>query len=174
MPRTDRIDHRGLRQAHDSNWDSSKQLSLFSGEQVAVRGFVDNGTAKSRYGVDSVTDTQDWRTIAPEVTAIITSIITESGQFGVDQLLAGLSEALVSSQTAWILDIETPASLAATNFADGPFPSRAVVPSRAEYQGEVIIWISGGRVSGIEYVWVTDTVPTRWPRPDEMEIVRSW
>jgi hypothetical protein len=120
-----------------------------------------------------MTETQDWRSISPEVAALITTIIEESRLPEAHNLLAGLSEASVSPQTTWVLDIETPASSAATIFADGPFPARAFVPSSAEYQGEVIIWISEGRVSGIEYAWVTDTMPTRWPRPDETEIVRS-
>lgn len=120
-----------------------------------------------------MTDMQDWLRISPEVGATITSIIAESGLPGADNLLAGLPEARMSRQTAWILDIKTPASSAATEFADGPFPARAFVPSGAEYQGEVIIWISDGRVSGIEYAWITDTMPTRWPRSDEIEIVRN-
>lgn len=118
-------------------------------------------------------ETQEWRSISPEVAAMITSIIAESRLPGADNLLADLPEALMSPQTAWIWGIKSPASSAATEFADGPFPARAFVPSSAEYQGEVIIWISEGRVSGIEYAWVTDTMPTRWPRPDETEIVRS-
>lgn len=120
-----------------------------------------------------MTDTQNWRSISPDVAAIISSIIAESGLPGTDNLLAGLPKAVMAPQTAWILDIKTPASPAANEFSDGPFPARAFVPSSAEYQGEVIIWISQGRVSGVEYAWITDTMPTRWPRPDEVEIVRN-
>lgn len=118
-------------------------------------------------------DTQVWRSISPEVAATITSIIAESGLPGAHNLLADLPEALMSPQTEWILDIKTPASSVATEFSDGPFPARAFVPSSAEYHGEVIVWISDGHVSGIECAWITDTMPTRWPRSDEMEIVRN-
>ena len=45
------------------------------------------------------------------------------------------------------------------------------MPNSAEYQGEVIIWITDGHVSGLEYAWVSDNPPTRWPRADEMEVV---
>ena len=36
--------------------------------------------------------------------------------------------------------------------------------------------VSGGQglieeLDGLEYAWVTDEAPTRWPRPDEMEVV---
>ena len=54
---------------------------------------------------------------------------------------------------------------------NGPFPAHAFVPNSAEYQGEVIIWITDGHVSGLEYAWVSDDPPTRWPRADEMEVV---
>ena len=71
-----------------------------------------------------MTDTQDWRSISPEVAEIVTSIITKPGLSGCDKLLADLPEAIVSPQTAWILDIKSPASSVATEFADGPFPAR--------------------------------------------------
>ena len=54
---------------------------------------------------------------------------------------------------------------------NGPFPAHAFVPNSAEYQGEVIIWITDGHLSGLEHTWVNEDPPTRWPRADEMEVV---
>ena len=58
-----------------------------------------------------------------------------------------------------------------SDIPNGPFPAQAFVPNSAEYQGEVIIWIADGHVSGLEYAWVSSDPPTRWPRADEMEVV---
>lgn len=113
----------------------------------------------------------NWRGISAEEAAVIVTIVDRSGLSGCGTLIAQLSEAMVSPQTPWILDIVTAHAGSATTFADGPFPARALVPSHAEYRGEVIIWISAGRISGLEYAWVTDDPPKQWPLPEEIEVV---
>jgi len=93
-------------------------------------------------------------------------------------LVAGVGEgrddldgALVANETAWILDVKVSNKGAGADLPNGPFPAQAFVPNSAEYEGEVIIWITGGHVSGLGYAWVSDNPPTRWPRADEMQIV---
>lgn len=120
-----------------------------------------------------MTEKEAWREISAEETAVIAAIITASRLPGCDILLAELDGAAVSPQTAWILDIKPADATRATDLPTGPFPARAFVPSSAQYQGEVIVWISAGHISGLEYAWITDGRPTRWPLPEEMEIVPS-
>jgi hypothetical protein len=79
---------------------------------------------------------------------------------------------MVSNSTPWILDVKTPsATQGVTGPPDGPFPAGAYATNSGSYQGEIIIWLTNGKVSGLEYAWVTDDRPTRWPRPDEIEVV---
>ncbi|WP_236695350.1 hypothetical protein [Mycolicibacterium chubuense] len=101
---------------------------------------------------------------------LIRAIFTSAGVRGAKALLRDLDGALVSNETHWILDVKTPNSAAAAPFPDGPFPARTFVSNESHYRGEIIIWLSDGHVSGLEFAWVTDQPPSRWPRPDEIEV----
>lgn len=109
--------------------------------------------------------------MAVDEAALIAAIVARSGLSGCEPLIAELSAAKVLPQTPWILDIKNPRAAAATTFSDGPFPVRALVARQAEYRGEVIIWISAGVLSGLEYAWTTDAPPSRWPLPHEVELI---
>jgi len=77
----------------------------------------------------------------------------------------------VANATTWILDVKVSNDDECADLPNGLFPAHAFVPHSAEYQGEVIIWLTDGHVSGLEYAWVCDNPTTRWPRADEMELV---
>lgn len=112
-----------------------------------------------------------WRPMPPEVTDLISAIVVASGVPGADALVDGLDGAVVTNETAWILDVRPSRTATASDLPDGPFPVRAYVPNNAEYQGELIIWLSKGHVSGFEYAWIGDQTPARWPGPSEIDIV---
>jgi len=48
-----------------------------------------------------------------------------------------------------------------TDLPNGPFPAQAFVPNSAEYQGGVIMWLTDGHLSGLEYAWITNDTSTR-------------
>jgi hypothetical protein len=118
-----------------------------------------------------MTDDRNWRSISPEESAVVTAIIEASRLPGAQSMIDELMGALVAPETDWIIDIKSPGVAAGADLPDGPFPARAFVPSSKDYRGEVIIWVKSGHLSGLEYAWITDTPPNRWPRPDEMEVV---
>jgi len=120
-----------------------------------------------------MTEKRNWRSISPEESAVVVAIMEASGLPGGKSLVDELHGALVSPETDWIIDIKNPNVVSGADLPDGPFPARAFVPSSAEYQGEVIVWVKDGHLSGLEYAWITDEPPTRWPRPDEMEVVKE-
>lgn len=101
---------------------------------------------------------------------MVREIILKSGIPAGRPLLDDLAGAVVLPDTVWIYDVRTPNVKAATSLPNGPFPVRAFVPSRDAYRGEILIWITDGHLSALEYAWVTDEPPTRWPRPDEIEV----
>ena len=46
----------------------------------------------------------------------------------------------------------------------GPlFPVRAYVTDGDDPLGELLLWLSGGRLASVEYAWVTDEPPTGLP-----------
>jgi hypothetical protein len=112
----------------------------------------------------------DARPISSEEAAVITAIVSTSGVPSGQGLINDLDGAAVSHSAPWILHIQPATEAPGVDLPDGPFPADAAVPNSANYQGEIIIWIKNGHLDGLEYAWVTDEPPTRWPRPDEMEI----
>jgi hypothetical protein len=121
-------------------------------------------------GAEATPD-EDWRPISPEQAAVVRSILSQADTRRSGPLIADLDGALVADETTWILDVKVSNKSEGADLPNGPFPAQAFVPNRAEYQGEVIIWLTSGHVSGLEYAWVSDNPPTRWPRADEMELV---
>jgi hypothetical protein len=110
-----------------------------------------------------------WRQMSEEEMVVVTAVVTGRPSFA--GLLDGLAEAFVRRSTDWILDIRARSDAPEVALPDGPLPVRAFVPNTEEYRGEILVWVQGGRLSGLEYAWVTDDPPTRWPRPDEIEVV---
>jgi len=118
-----------------------------------------------------MTDNRERRLIAPEEGSVITTIISASGVSSGQALIDELDGATVARSAQWILDIQPPVGTPGTNLPDGPFPANAFVPNSADYQGEIIIWIKDGHLDGLEFAWVSDEPPTRWPLPGQMEVV---
>lgn len=114
--------------------------------------------------------TEWWRTISSDEAALIRTVVSAANIPGSDALVDNLDAALMSHATEWILDVY-PSTSARTTLPNGPFPVHAYVPSRADHRGEIIIWLTGGRISGLEYAWTTDEPPERWPAPEEIEVV---
>lgn len=118
---------------------------------------------------------RNWRSISPAESAVVVAIVEAAGLPGGKAIIDELDGAVVSPETDWIIDIKTPnVASSGADLPNGPFPARAFVPSSAAYQGEVIVWIENGHLSGLEYAWISDKPPTRWPRPDEMEVATQY
>ena len=109
--------------------------------------------------------------MSPEEAGVIRAIVSSAGIRGGDALIEDLDGALVSNSTPWILDVKVSGIGEGSDLPDGPFPARAFVPSNAAYQGEVIIWLTKGHVSGLEFAWISDEPPSAWPGPAAMEVV---
>ncbi|MCX2952129.1 hypothetical protein [Lentzea sp. NEAU-D7] len=56
----------------------------------------------------------------------------------------------------------------AAEVADGVLPVDAQVHESGELTGEILLWITDGRLSAVEYAWVTDEPPTRLPPADQV------
>ncbi|MGZ3140624.1 hypothetical protein ACVDFE_01190 [Lentzea chajnantorensis] len=59
------------------------------------------------------------------------------------------------------LDLDT--SGPAADVPDGVLPVSAEVHSNGEHIGELLLWVANGRLSAIEYAWVTDEPPHTLP-----------
>ena len=54
--------------------------------------------------------------------------------------------------------------------ADGPIPGRFPVVRNGELLGEMMVWVTNGRLAGLEFSWVTDLAPAHMPNADEVQI----
>jgi hypothetical protein len=69
------------------------------------------------------------------------------------------------------VDIAVPAGPPTAHLPDGPAPVAAqVVDANGDYLGELLLWVTGGRISGLEYSWVTDEAPDRLPEPSSIRL----
>ncbi|MEW5812513.1 MAG: hypothetical protein AB1925_24070 [Actinomycetota bacterium] len=110
------------------------------------------------------------RALTNEERAVIIAIVNTTGHHDAMALGVELADALIANSSTWVCDVQVPDSTPVFDCPDGPFPARAFVSDGIDFTGEIIIWITGGHLSGLEYAWVTDQPPTRWPRPDELEV----
>lgn len=118
-----------------------------------------------------MTEPTAWRHMSLEESRVIQAIVSAAGIRNGDTLIEDLNGALVANSTPWILDVKVTDTGEGSDLPDGPFPARAFVPSAAAYQGEIIIWVTKRHLSGLEYAWTSEEPPTRWPLPNEMEVV---
>jgi hypothetical protein len=55
---------------------------------------------------------------------------------------------------------------------DGPTPVEAwAYGSDAEVVGTLLVWVEDGRLSALEFGWVTDEMPTSLPSLDAVRVV---
>ncbi|OBK29965.1 hypothetical protein A5634_16965 [Mycobacterium asiaticum] len=117
-----------------------------------------------------MTADREWRQLLSDERAILTAVISNLKLPAKQSLLDEVDETLASNSTAWIVDLKSAADVPGAEVPDGPLPVRTYVPNKAAYRGEILVWIKNGRLDGLEYAWVTDDPPKRWPQPAEVEI----
>jgi hypothetical protein len=62
-------------------------------------------------------------------------------------------------------DIAVPKNTRPAQISDGTAPVNAYVTDKeGSYLGELILWVTSGRLAGLEYAWVTDEPPSRLPQ----------
>lgn len=107
---------------------------------------------------------------------VIRAILID-GVPGVAELRAQLESAKVSAQWQPVgspsIDLDIPADLPTAHVAEGPCPVDAHVYDAAEnYVGELLLWLSGGRLSSLEFAWVTDEIPLSLPPTSRIRVSR--
>jgi len=72
--------------------------------------------------------------------------------------------ASVTSGPVTMVELAIPPSCESADVPDGPLPVRAVaLDGQGQPVGEVLVWVSNGYLSTIEYAWYTDVAPTELP-----------
>ena len=73
--------------------------------------------------------------------------------------------------TPTFLSLIAPAPLKAAGFKDGPLAGRFPVTNNGTIVGEILVWLEDGRISGLEYAWVSDEAPSGLPVANDVEVL---
>jgi hypothetical protein len=70
-------------------------------------------------------------------------------------------------------DIWLPPDVPRSSFMEHVAPIAASVISADDesYMGEIMLWLAEGKLSGVEYSWVTDDPPTALPDPANIHLL---
>ncbi|MFI2761476.1 hypothetical protein ACH5A3_21785 [Streptomyces echinatus] len=64
------------------------------------------------------------------------------------------------------VDLEVPADVPEARIADGIIPATGTVTDGSgELVGELLVWVSDGKLSALEFSWYGDAAPTELPDP---------
>ncbi|MBO0884223.1 MAG: hypothetical protein J2P17_28630 [Mycobacterium sp.] len=114
-------------------------------------------------------DSARYRALTATETAVLHRIL--SSEFSdADRLRAQLGDAMVVKKN-WTdnspsVDIVVPESAERARLDNGPVPVAAhVVDDSGGFLGELLVWVTDGRIAALEYSWVTDDPPNGLPDP---------
>lgn len=86
-------------------------------------------------------------------------------------ILNQAQSARVTSYSPTMVDVIVPEDRPVSSLPDGPTPGHAlVVDATGELIGEVLVWIRGGRLIGLEQAWFTEYPPATWPEPSQIRL----
>lgn len=92
---------------------------------------------------------------------------------GVEALREQAMQAKAAGSDGPSIDLVVSDSAPRAPLADGPLPITAdVVDAHEQYVGELLLWIEDGRLSALEFAWVTDEPPTTLPPLSSIRVGR--
>lgn len=109
------------------------------------------------------------RDLGSEERAALERVLDAAGFDGVVALRDQVGSARVVGGHPTVLDLAVDPSSPRASIPDGPIPGRMVVgPPGGAPEGEVIVWVAAGTLSGLELAWYTDAPPDRFPSGDRL------
>jgi hypothetical protein len=111
------------------------------------------------------------RDLAPHERETLLRILGAASFTGASELHAQVRQTrVVVGDLPSFLDLEVESSALASSFKDGPIPVRVFVGGPGEEEGELLVWVKEGCLSGLEFAWVTDEMPAEMPPADRLLI----
>lgn len=116
------------------------------------------------------------RALTPTEQQVIAAILSEE-ILGMSDLRAQLGSARVlrnwQPEGSPSIDLATLPDTPRSPLRDSIVPVDAtVVDENENYLGELILWLEDGRISSLEYAWVTDAMPCSLPAVESLRISR--
>jgi len=89
---------------------------------------------------------------------------------GVADLRTQVDRAVTTSPPGANLDLAVPETAPLPGGMTGAAPIIAEVTRDSGYAGELLLWLRGGLLAGVEYAWVTDEPPSALPAPGDVRV----
>lgn len=92
-------------------------------------------------------------------------VLDHFGGPGAEALRAQLPSAVIEpGRVDTFADLVVPEEVPRAAVEDGPLPIGVLVNGDSgEPEGEILVWVHGGRLSAAEHAWFTDEAPATWP-----------
>jgi hypothetical protein len=110
------------------------------------------------------------RRLTAHETGILERVLSESFD-GSAELFAQISQTRALGGIPTLLDLGVPDAGAVSPYPDGVVPVQMFVEGQdGDPAGEILVWVSGGRLSGLELAWFGDESPDVFPAPEELKL----
>ena len=103
--------------------------------------------------------------------ALLAHLLRAATFAGADQLAAQVGATRVTGGLPTLLDLEVAGTVPPSAVTDGPAPVRAYVETpQGDIEGEILVWVTDGYLSALEFAWYTDQSPSRMPPPERVRV----
>lgn len=115
---------------------------------------------------------QPGRTLSLREHAVLLWVLCELGESEAAEALEVQSRVVsVVGGLPTMLELAVPMDVRTVPLPDGPLPVRAIATDEVGGPiGEVLVWVSGGYLSTMEYAWYTDDPPSDFPCPSVLRV----
>lgn len=121
-----------------------------------------------------MSDSANGKPLTEQVREILRHVLGEADFPGSDELLQQASGVNVAGGPLTMLDLRVSGPLLTSAFTDGPVPLSVLVLDPAGVAcGELLIWVSHGYLSCLEFAWWSDDPPDRLPTLDHVRVARK-
>jgi hypothetical protein len=109
------------------------------------------------------------RDLTPDERKLLLRVLGDVPFDGASELQRQVDHATVVGGIPTLLELRVDESVPVAKREDGPIPVRALVEGTDdEIEGEVLVWVKDGYLSGLELAWFTDDPPTKMPTADSI------
>lgn len=88
------------------------------------------------------------------------------------ELVAQIQRVRVVGGPLTMLQLAVHGEVEMSAHVDGPISPRVgVVDARGHVVGEMLVWVTSGLLSALEYAWYTTEPPRRLPEPESLKVI---
>jgi hypothetical protein len=110
------------------------------------------------------------RPLTPNEVALLRRVVGALDEPSRTILDGQIGSAVVVGGIPTLLDLAIDPAAQHADMHDGPLPVRALA---ADISGEVLVWVMGGVLCGLEFAWTSTDAPTAMPSADAISIARG-